>query len=74
MIKIIKEGKLLKGNKILFRAKCDRCGCEFEFEIEDFTKIERRLNGDYFINCPYCDYELRGKYEHFNPQVIEVYE
>lgn len=72
MIKITKEGKLPKKDKILFTAKCSRCNCEFEFEIEDFTKIEKRLNGDYFINCPYCNYEIQGKYEYFNPKVIAI--
>ena len=72
MIKIIKEGKLPKTYKRLYTATCDKCNCEFEFEDEDFTRIEKRLNGFYYIKCPYCGYEIQGKYEYFKPQLIEV--
>lgn len=72
MIKIVKKGKLPKTYKALFRAKCDKCNCEFEFEMEDFTKIERRIDGYYFIACPCCGYEVVGKYNDFNPQQVEV--
>ena len=71
MIKIIKEGKLPIKSKVIFTAKCDKCNCEFQFEQEDFTKIERRIDGYHFIACPCCSYEIVGKYEDFNPNVVE---
>lgn len=77
MIKIIKEGKLPKPQKTLFTVNCNKCNCEFEFEMEDFTKIERTVRsldgcGRYFIKCPYCNYEIMGKYEYFNPRRVEI--
>ena len=53
MIKIIKEGKTD------FRLTCDKCGCVFEYNVEDID--------DCYIKCPTChkkhyafepDYEL----------------
>lgn len=73
MIKIIKEGKLpTKIYKTVFTTKCTKCGCEFEFEREDFDKVERCIAGNYYITCSYCNYEIAGKYEYFKPHIIEV--
>ena len=74
MIKIIKEGKLPKVYKRIYTATCDKCKCEFEFEDEDFTRVEKRFDGNYFINCPFCGYEIAGGYNYFKPQLIEVSE
>lgn len=43
MIKIIKYGK-----KLLYKFKCDTCGCEFECNDEDF-------NASNTIECPCCN-------------------
>lgn len=72
MIKIIKEGKVPKNYKTIFNAKCEKCNCEFEFEYDDFTRIEKRFDGNYYIKCPCCNHEITGKRQYFNPQSIEV--
>jgi len=41
MIKTIKEGQKV------FTKICDRCGCEFSYELED-------LNAADFVQCPCC--------------------
>lgn len=43
MVKIIKEGQ----NK--FFATCTKCGCQFEYELEDVVGYL----GD-SVGCPYC--------------------
>lgn len=72
MIKIIRNGRLSKTYKTLFTVECDECHCEFEFENEDFTKNEKRIGGNCYINCPSCGYEIVGVYGYFNPRLIEV--
>ena len=72
MIKITKDGKLPTEQKILFNAKCDICGCEFEFGLEDFVKIEKRINGNYTVVCPQCGHEIQAKAEYFNPRIITL--
>ena len=72
MVKITKEGKLPTEQKILYNAKCDICGCEFEFELEDFAKIEKRINGNYTVVCPQCGHEIQAKAEYFNPRIITL--
>lgn len=60
MSKIIKEGKLP-----VKRAKCNYCGCEFEYDKRDVAKRERlgdefqyctsrTITYDYSVACPYC--------------------
>ena len=41
MIKVIKEGKQN------FRATCSKCGCVFEYELEDLFPLE-------YVLCPCC--------------------
>ena len=72
MIKIIRKSRLPKTYKTLFTVECNKCKCEFEFENEDFTKKEKSIDGNCYINCPSCGYEIVGKYEYFNPRLIEV--
>ena len=43
MVKIIKKGQ----NKFL--ATCEKCGCQFEYELEDVVEYL----GD-SVGCPYC--------------------
>ena len=54
MIKIIKPGKLD------FRITCDKCGCIFEYNMEDIY--------DSFVKCPTC-----GKM-HYGFQDIKLYD
>lgn len=73
MIKIISKSRPHKIYKPLFTVECNKCHCEFEFELEDFTKKGIYLGGDcFYINCPSCGYEIVGNYEYFNPRLIEV--
>lgn len=54
MIKIIKEGKIEEPP--IYRSTCERCGCEFEFALED-AEQEFSMSGfaSYvFLPCPYC--------------------
>ena len=56
MIKIIKEGT----RKI---EKCNNCGCEFYYEIEDIEKDGLLANNSVFIGktwvvCPQCGKEI----------------
>lgn len=53
MIKIIKEGKTD------FRKTCDKCGCIFEYNVEDIN--------DSYIKCPTCHKEYYG----FEPEHLE---
>ena len=53
MIKIIKEGKTD------FRKACDKCGCIFEYNVEDIN--------DSYIKCPTCHKEYYG----FEPEYLE---
>ena len=61
MIKIIKEGKIPKPKKYIYKEKCSVCGCEFEFEIEDCIAIERRINGFMTVDCPCCKNHIPTK-------------
>lgn len=58
MIKIIKKGKKPIKTKIIYTIKCPYCDCEFECDNEDFTKVEKAINGKRWIKCPCCDKEL----------------
>ena len=61
MIVIKKEGKKLKKYKIIYTITCPDCGCEFECELDDFKSIERRIDGDKVIECPWCHKEIHTK-------------
>lgn len=53
MSKIIKEGELP-----VKRAKCDYCGCEFEYDKRDLELEGSAFYGEvikrYSVECPYC--------------------
>lgn len=53
MIKIIKPGKTD------FRMTCNKCGCIFEYNVEDIQ--------DSYIKCPTCHKEYYG----FEPEYLE---
>ena len=48
MIKIIKEGKKS------FVETCPKCGCEFEYELED-------VDASGAVRCPYCEERIIHK-------------
>ena len=67
MINIVKNGVKPKRKRVIFKETCERCGCEFEFEYEDFIVLDRRLNGFATVNCPYCSERITkqiNQYEH----------
>lgn len=63
MIKILKEGKVPVKTKCIFKQKCNRCGCEFEFEVEDCNFIGKNINARvYSITCPLCRFSITGSH------------
>ena len=61
MIVIKKQGKKLKKYKIIYTITCPNCDCEFECESDDFKSIEKRIDGDKVIDCPWCNKEIHTK-------------
>lgn len=59
MRRIIKPGKDLKKEHLIYTTTCPVCGCVFEFEDEDCLRIERCLNGRVTIACPHCNAEFK---------------
>lgn len=55
MIKIIKKGQKT------FTRTCDRCGCEFQYDLSD-------LSGTEYISCPYCHTTIT----HIGPKAIKI--
>jgi hypothetical protein len=47
MIKIIRKGKKTK------KCKCDKCGCVFLTDAEEW--IKSLFSGEEFVKCPCCD-------------------
>lgn len=57
-VKIIKNGELPMVGK-----KCERCGCEFKFDLREVdghgrNKYEYSSYTLYTIICPYCGMEI----------------
>ena len=50
MIRIVKNGQTT------FAARCDRCLCDFEYELADLSK--KRGYAEY-ISCPCCGQDVR---------------
>lgn len=73
MIRIIKPGKVII-KKTICKLTCPHCGCEFEFEVEDFHKIEKKLDGDAWINCPWCHKEIKVKRSELQTREEEIVE
>ena len=55
MIKILEQGQKT------FTRTCDRCGCKFQYELEDLCGLD-------FIPCPYCHTSLT----HIGPKVVKI--
>lgn len=70
MIKILKEGKIPKTVKVIYKTTCPRCDCEFEFETSDCKMIEKRLNGNMTVECPYCHKDITSY--NFDNRFVEV--
>lgn len=66
MIKITKEGKIKNHYIMIYNAECPMCHCEFEFTLDECNSVERRINGNVTINCPYCKHNITL----INPQPI----
>ena len=73
MVRILKPGKIVK-KKTICKLTCPYCGCEFEFEVEDFHKIEKKLDGDAWINCPWCHKEIKVKRSELETREEEIVE
>lgn len=71
MKKIIKDGIKPKRTKIIYKATCDKCGCEFEFEYVDFFCIERRPDGNATVNCPCCGIGITKRMSQYEPTEVE---
>jgi len=51
-MKIIKLGKI-KFTELVYKATCDKCGCEFEFDDTDVEEKESSLSYKK-VRCPCC--------------------
>lgn len=51
---------------------CNYCGCTFEFELEDCKKVEKRLNGKIYIECPTCKTLISNNRDYFASREVEV--
>ena len=69
MFRILKEGKLTKTT-VIYKDKCKRCGCEFEFDNDYITKSDKSLDPDLTYKCPYCGAEITKKYDEIEKQEI----
>lgn len=70
MIKILKEGKTVK-----FTKTCPKCGCEFEYDVEDLQTDHTIALTTYpcqfsrYVICPWCgehifhDYTTEGPFK-----------
>lgn len=72
MITIIKKGIPPKQYKIIYTTKCENCDCEFEFELEDCSRVERSLNGYINIECPCCKEKLERMKGYLKAREVEV--
>ena len=53
---ILKKGYKKLPEDYVYIKKCDICGCEFTYQVED---IEYDLELGQYIKCPDCDYDCR---------------
>ena len=74
MIKILKDGVVKKDTLIhfIYNATCDKCGCEFEFEIEDIKSQERHPGGKKTIECPYCHKDITKSSFDYREVEVEI--
>jgi len=71
MIKILKEGKIPKPTKLIYKITCPNCKCKFEFENEDCI-IGKGIFGTMTVKCPCCHTEMTQR--HFDNRIVEVEE
>lgn len=55
MINVIKHGVKPEDQRLIYIYECSKCGCEFEFELEDCLYVEKRLDGCVGFKCPECN-------------------
>lgn len=62
---ILEEGCVKPVIKTIYKTTCTKCGCVFEFEIEDYETRVKDLSIKTFTNgymgsivCPYCKKEF----------------
>lgn len=59
-------------NVYSFEAKCNKCGCEFEFDIHDLKETLGTLfTGNYILECPYCKKEYKTTIEELQKMLID---
>ena len=63
MIKVLKEGVIPTPKRIIYKATCSYCKCEFEFEADDCLLIEKRLDGNVVVDCPCCKRHVNYKHD-----------
>lgn len=71
MIKILKEGVVPKPKRLIYKATCNYCGCEFEFETEDCLNAERHPDGYITVECPCCCHHVSRKRKQLESWEIE---
>lgn len=71
-MKIIKHGIKRESKVSKYKLECSNCGCKFEFSHEEIEKQEKRLNGNAWIHCPDCNFEIEFKpSEHFTEKKMK---
>jgi len=54
-IKVTKDSE----SEVIYTMKCEYCGCEFEYQLEDLGYRPWYAHG--FVYCPHCGRPLRHK-------------
>lgn len=48
--------RIIKNGKTNFTARCERCLCDFEYELSDLSKKHGYVE---YIRCPCCGLDIR---------------
>lgn len=72
MIKILKYGVIPKPTKIIYKATCQHCSCEFEFETEDIKSQEKHFGGNITVECPCCHTNITQPSSKYENRLVEV--
>lgn len=48
--------KILKGAYTKFRVYCEKCGCEYEYELSDLEWCSNGVREYWGTSCPDCEY------------------
>ena len=70
MINILKPGVTSPIIKTIYKASCSKCGCEFEFDIEDTHDFAP--SGNMSIKCPQCGHLIKNKRNAFNSREVKI--